>query len=303
MKQNVVMYMKSKSFDRCFISVPVGSNTKPLLSLLSDKGILANDAYTLWKDNYALSVEEEIRNSDFLIAVFSPIMENLNVLYEIGFARGAKKPIFLIVQGEGQIPDFLMDAVYIRASLDDQHLVSFYLDKFLSKHKKRRKKPVPRLQKPLMKQNIASLKKRLKNIRESGSGSDFHQFVGDLIRSQGVLVETSFGVEEKGADMSIWVDSLESSFGNPILIEFKMGNLSERNMKMAENQMKQYLSKANIRSGLLIYLDRNGRHFKQSTLGTPLVIRLDIRDFVDKLADNSIDSILYRERNLMAHGG
>lgn len=297
------MYMKKKSFNRCFVSVPVGSSTKPLLSLLRDKGILANDAYTLWKDNYALSVEEEIRNSDFLIAVFSPIMKNPNVLYEIGFARGAKKPIFLIVQREGQIPSFLMDTVYIRASLDDQQLVSSYLDKFLSKHKKHWKKPGPRLQKPLMKQDIASLKERLKNIEESGSGSDFLQFVGDLLRSQGVLVETSFGVEEKGADMSIWVDSLESSFGNPILIEFKMGNLSEPNMKMAENQMKRYLSKVNIRSGLLIYFDRKGRHFKQSTLGAPLVIRLDVRDFVEKLADHSIDSILYRERNLMAHGG
>ena len=295
--------MKKKSFRKCFIAAPAGLNVDTLISLLESKGIIAFDAYTMWRDKIPPSVEEEIEDSDFLVAVFSPKTPNANVLYEIGFARGAKKPIFLVVQDEGAIPKFLKDAVYFRASLDDRQLISFYLDQFLSKYKKVVRERIPRLRKASMKIERAYLEERLKDIKEQGTEMDFLLLVEDLFRSQGFVVDTSHGMEEKGADISIWADSLESSFGNPILIELKMGNLSETFLERAEAQMRRYLSKTNTRSGLLIYFDRKGRHFNRSKLQLPLVIRLDIYDLIQRLAEHSIDRVLLHERNRVAHGG
>lgn len=302
--QNVMMIMKKKSFSKCFISAPAGLNIDALISLLESKGVLAFDAYMVWHDDIPSSVEEEIENSDFLVAAFSPNMPNANVLYEIGFARGAKKPIFLVVQDEGTIPRFLKDTVYVRASLDNRQLISFYMDKFLSKYKKGVKKRIARSKESrARKLDRSYLEEQLRSIREQGTEMDFLSFVRDLFRSQGFVVDTSHEISEKGADMSIWVDSLESSFGNPILVEFKMGNLSEPLLERAEAQMRRYLDKTNVRSGLLIYFDRRRHRFNRSKLRVPLVIRLDIYDLVEKLAKHPIDRVLLHERNRVAHGG
>lgn len=293
-----------KTFLRsCFISTPVGLNTQPLLLLLRDKGIIAYDTYTPGHDNIVSSTEEKIKKSDFLIAFLTSNLNN-NVLYEIGYARGAKKPIFLIVQSDVSIPSFLMDTVYVRASLEKLDLISMYLDKFLSR--KKRQKTYKRKEIPKSKQSTlyskSSLEERLQEIIDNGTTEDFLLFVKDFFEYQGNLVDVSSGIEDKGVDMSIWINSLEVILGNPILVELKMGNLSENVLKLAESQMKHNLLKGNLRTGLIIYLDRKERNFQSSKLIDPLVMRFDIRDLVRKLAtDYPIDRILYEERNKIAH--
>jgi nucleoside 2-deoxyribosyltransferase len=299
-----VMTSKAKMpLSRCFISASADVNTQVLISLLKSKGVCSIDAYTVSRHHISPSVEDEIESSDFLLAVFSPKTPNPNVLYEIGFAKGAKKPIFLIVQDEGAIPQFLTETVYVRSSLGDRQLISFYLDQFLSKQEESVKKVTLWTKKPSLKLDKANLEKQLESIREQGAWMTFLQLVKDLFESQGFIVDASNSMMDKGADMSIWVDSLESSFGNPILVELKMGNLSERVLKTAEEQMRSYLNKTNARSGLLIYFDRRGRRFCQSKLQLPLVIRLSISDLIEKSAERPIDRVLLRERNRVAHGG
>jgi hypothetical protein len=288
---------------KCFISASADVNTQALISLLKSKGIHSIDVYTVSRHHISPSVEEEIESSDFLLAVFSPRIPNPNVLYEIGFAKGAKKPIFLIVQDEGAIPQFLTETVYVRSSLDDRGLISFYLDQFLSKRKESGKKVTRWTKRPSLRPDRANLEKRLEIIREQGTGRAFLQLVKDLFESQGFVVDASDSMIDTGVDMSIWVDSLDSSFGNPILVELKMGNLSEPALERAEEQMRSYLHKTNARSGLLIYFDRRGRRFHQSKLQTPLVLRLSISDLIEKSAERPVDRVLLRERNRVAHGG
>ena len=63
--------------------------------MLRRKGIQAKDAFSLaYPDAIVPSVEREIRNSDFMVAILSSKHSSSNVYYEIGFARGLRKPIF-----------------------------------------------------------------------------------------------------------------------------------------------------------------------------------------------------------------
>jgi hypothetical protein len=295
--------MGNRHFRSCFISAPVGLNTQPLLFLLRNKGIIAYDAYTSGYDNLVSSTEDKIKNSDFLIAVLAPATNN-NVLYEVGYARGANKPILLIVQNEVSIPSFLMDTVYVRTSLEKLDLISMYLDQFISKKKKqkayKRKKILGPKQSTLF--PLSSLEERLQEIRDNGTAKDFLLFVKDFFQYQGILVEVSHGIEDKGVDMSIWIDNLQVVLGNPILVELKMGNLTETTIERAEIQMRANLLKANLRTGLIIYLDRKGRNFQPSKIRDPLVMRFDIYNLTREFAaDHSIDRILYEERNKIAH--
>lgn len=296
------MTMK-KSLSKCFIAAPANLNINALLSLLADKGISAFDAYTLWNNDIPPSIEDQIKNSDFLFAILSTDVSNANLFYEIGIARGSNKPIFLISQDAKSIPIFLKNGLYVITSLDNLQLISFYIDQFLSEYKKIAKKKITSTKSPFSKLDISQFKKRLRNIRLHGTYMEFQYFVQDLFLSQKFVVDASHAMKDKGADISIWVNSLESSFGNPILVELKMGNLSESILNTAERQMQNYLTKTNTRSGLIIYLDRKGNRFNRSKLRLPLVIRLDVFDLIEKIEKLPLDSVLLHERNLIAHTG
>jgi hypothetical protein len=270
--------------------------------MLRSKDIHASDAYTVGSDQVSRSIEKEIESSDFLVAVFCTDAPNANVLYEIGFARGAKKPLFLVMEGLEAIPKFLQDEVYVRASLDNQDLISFYMDQFLSKYRRSVKKQSPRPKKASMKLDRSCLEEKLRHIGEHGTEMAFIVLVKELFSSEGFVVDTSDGTRDKGVDMSTWIDSLEPTFGNPILIELKAGDLSEQILERTEERMRRYLSKTNSPSGLLIYFDRQGHTFNRSKLRTPMVIRIDIRDLIEKLDRNPIDRVLLQERNFVAHG-
>lgn len=294
--------MGKKVFSSCFISAPANINTSPIISLLKSKGICAYDSYSLGPGNLANSVEKDIASSHFLVAIFSRKSPSDNVLYEIGFARGAKKPVFLILQDEGAVPYFLRDNVYVRTELDNSDLISYYLDQFLSKHGEGIGQRPHYVEKPSPKKEILSIGKLLSGIRANGREIDFLNLVKSLFASQGYVVESSQGLDQR-ADMSIWVDSLDSTLGNPILVELKMGKLSEAFLKRSEEQLRNYLFKTNTRSGLLIYFDKQGRQFNPSQFKLPLVIRLEINDLIEKLVENSLDRVLLAERNRVAHGG
>jgi len=296
-----MMNVRHKQPSKCFISAPACLNINPLYSLLQRKKIQALDAFSLSPNSIFTSVTDEIEKTDFLIAVLSKDFPNDNVLYELGFARGAKKPIFLIVQEEKAIPAYLKNELYFRASIEDSNLVSLYLDQFLSKYKKAKRKHVTKKEKPFVKSDYFKLEEQLSHIKERGSGEEFLHLVAELFRSQGFVVDISHGTRDEGADMSIWIDSLGSTIGNPILVELKLGNLSESILEKAEKRMQDYLCRTNLRSGLLIYLDRLGRHFKTPRFQIPFVIRLDLSQVFRELHEQTLDRIILEERNRIAH--
>jgi hypothetical protein len=107
---------------------------------------------------------------------------------------------------------------------------------------------------------------------------------------------------DKGADVAVWRDPLSASIGNPILIELKTGDLSLSRIVAAERQLGEYLTKAEARLGLLLFLDRGGHRFEQAPSLAPFVLRWDLEDFVRELADRSFDDALLKRRNEMVHG-
>lgn len=295
---------RRRELKRCFISASADLDINPLLGLLKEKGIDAHDAFSIsYTDTMQPLLEKEINNSDFMIAVVSLRAPKPNVFYEIGFARAAKKQIFVIIQDEGLVPALLKDLVYVRAAVNDLQAIDYVLTQFLSKHKYRIRKRSKIVESPKAKPNLKILESDLEGMLRQGMGMDIISLVANLLKSEGVVLSLSHGPRDKGSDMSLWINSLESSIGNPILVEVKIGSLSHSTLERAEQQLRRYIQTTNASAGLLVYADRRGRRFKPSKLKLPLVIRLELRDLVERLSKHPIDYILLSERNRIAHSG
>ena len=87
------------------------------------------------------------------------------------------------------------------------------------------------------------------------------------------MVKQQLGSPASGVDMALWLDEVESSLGNPLLVEVKLGRLTESKIAQAEDQLRSYIVKTHARAGLLVYLDRQGHRFDQR--GQPIVLGSD----------------------------
>jgi nucleoside 2-deoxyribosyltransferase len=293
---------------KCFISFSANEKIKPLAELLLQRNILVEDAFSLPDNSYPIydAISERIRQADFIIVLLSLEHPNSNVFYELGFAKALDKPIFLIINDSGVIPPELSELVYVRASPKDINVISFTLDKFLNN---------------LNRGTLRTLLKQKdfhKNIEITNIYSEKHthlpssvpqnevmaiERITELLSRQKIIFETGVAFGSKIADISLWVDSLESNLGNPILMEIKIGHLTEKSLKLAEDQLIKLIQNTNARIGLLIYGDKDNRHFASSKLLSPLIIRFEYRDFISKLSKCPLDLIILSERDRMAHEG
>lgn len=233
---------------------------------------------------------------------------------EIGFAKALKKPIFIIIQDEGLIPSFIDDLVYVRTSKDNLENISYTLDKFLKAIKQNKQKLAKKEKtKDIKKENythtyaytkkideeIKEIKNNIDEIKEINQNKII-EFFSTVFKEQGIISNTQI-YKNSYADMSLWIDALEFSIGNPILVEVKFGKISQKSLNNAENILRNNVLESNARAGLLIYNDYKKRHFKRLHTQLPLIFRFEFSDLLNELKKKPLYAIILSERNKMAH--
>lgn len=261
--------------------------------------------------NISPAVEADILKSDFFIGVITKIVDP-NIFFEIGIARGAKKPIFLIIDGYELAPS-LENITYVFASTNEVDKIEFSLDQFLSNYSIKNKN----LKRFISWYNVndSDKDKNLKSICNIWSLSekdlkkcdykiekeiDIYDELRCWLKSSNVITKEN-QMRDQGADMSIWVDGLETIIGNPILVEIKYGNLSHNKLINSEDQLRNYVKKINGTIGLLIYFDKTGKKFDSKEVNWPLVIWLDFHDLISSLKKETLAEIILEKRNKMVH--
>ena len=299
---------KKTALKSCFIAAPFAVNTSPLRESLSGRGIQVTDALSLPPGPGSMigAIESAIRDADFVCAVVSPRMSS-NVMFEIGLAYGARKPLFLIVDKQADLPANLKDIFYVRASPWDSEAIEFNLDNFLEHPTSgipRRQRTTERKLEPSLPHEFEIDEKieSLRSLQGPERALALEDLVAGLFKRVHVVVAQERYYPDSGADMAVWLDGIESILGNPVLVEVKAGRLSEQRLQQAELQLLRYLTQTNARAGLLIYLDQTGRRFPSSPAKWPLVVRFDVRDFADVIARGELVTTLIAERNKATHG-
>lgn len=299
---------KKTALKTCFIAAPIAVDIRPLRKVLMDLGIQVKDALSLppGPGSVVGAIESAIRDVDFVCAVIPRKMSS-NVLFEIGLAYGARKPLFLIVDKEADLPANLKDIFYVRASPWDTEAIKFNLDHFLEHPTRgipRRQRAITKEPKPspLQELRIDERLESLHSLQGSERAMALENLVADLFKQASAVVTQERYYRDTGADMAIWLDGIESSVGNPVLVEVKAGRLSEQRLQQAELRLQHYLVQTNARAGLLIYLDQRGQRFSPSPPMWPLVVRIDVRDLADVVSKGELVATLIAERNRAAHG-
>jgi hypothetical protein len=249
-------------------------------------------------------LQKKIKESDFAVIVATEI--NANVFYEMGICEGLGKPLFIIVGKEMKAPYFVDKHVHLNTDLRNADLLKISLSKFLERLRSGKSKP-RRSKSIAANRTLNSLDDYLSTIRrmrQEGSALEVDKLADEIFKRLNFQFEPNrfTGSGDRGVDYAIWNDNLTFALGNPLLIEIKAGSLTPHIIHTTENRLKHYLAKTNAKSGILLYLDRNGRRFQENYSVDPLILRYDLEDFIEALSKSTFENVVLSKRNEMIHG-
>jgi hypothetical protein len=291
---------------KCFLSAPIDVNTSSIRKVLRDLDVTIVDFYSATSDiSIYNSLVRQIRQTDFAIIVIKGF--NSNIFYEMGICDGLNKPIFVLIADNEPIPYFVQYHLHYRTNFDDIEILRLSLSKFSDDVKEKNRRISRTIRSPkgkiISKAKVNSFLERVKELRESGNERDVEYLVFEILKEvQLQLVSDEKNITGKRIDFVIWSDNLSLSMGNPLLVEVKAGRLSEQNIFIAENALKDYLRITEGKSGILLYLDRLGGRFRENYSLKPLIIRLDVEDLITNLAQRSFEEVILSRRNQIVHG-
>lgn len=280
----------------------------PLLRLLSnEKAKVAESFDSPPAENLATRIQSLIHGADAMIAVLGSGPGTENVFYEIGYASALRKPILILLRPGLTIPEFAAGARFVVADIMDSEVLGLGVKTFLRGLTKRgssRNKPTAsKANKKSDKVLIQALVHRVVEQRSSISPREAERLVADLLRAAAVTeIEEQTASRDHGVDFAVWSDALQSSLGNPILIEVKAGNLDHGRLQTAYERLVSQVLGSGARFGILLYLDHSGKRFKRPNKWIPSVLVLDVEDLANELLSKSFPNALMERRNRLVHG-
>ena len=251
-------------------------------------------------------VVSDIHDADFVIGILEE--EAARVFFEVGFASALQKPVLLISEPGISLPFEMTQHRLVTAGIEDSEILKLTIRGFLKELESKRSHKRTRTRSELdpRQRDTAAVRDALHTIQElrpQASEMELSRTTSELLRAAGVTALEEFGgTREVGADFAVWSDALSTTFGNPILIELKAGDLDQARWNAAHEHVARALGDSGARLGLILYLDRRGRRFTEDRHWVPLVLSFDLEDFAAALVDKPFADVLLEHRNKLVHG-
>jgi hypothetical protein len=229
-----------------------------------------------------------------MIAVLDDPSTSANLLIELGYALAHDKKIMVILPRDGgTVPSDLVSTLYVRANPTDADAIEYNLDALLAAPAPKRRPYIPEKPETLPIGALADeLLHRLSASLSSHDGAALEQVVVDALRASGVSIITEAQRrQDPGPDLGIWSDDLESSVGNPLIIEVKAQIPSNDCVLDLRSHVASYVSARNVEWGLVLYGDGPSRHSGELQ-SVPPVLFLQIGDLVERLRVEGFASIM-----------
>lgn len=292
---------------RCFLSYSFDTDISVIKRILTENNVhYVSPVDSLeYGDNITTTVRRQLQDSDFVVGILDH--NNNNVFFEIGMAVALKKPIFILLKdNRTSLPIDASELTYTISESTDYEKINYsfriFIDNLSRSHSNiEQRKPKVSTKKIKGKTISRNLASSLMN-RPIQSAQQFEQVIGDLFREMGVgiLAENKNKARDFQADFSLWIDELNSSLGNPIIVEVKF-NRNRDALKGAVDQLSNYLKKYNSKTGLLIYNNPSGVPFTELYSYSPLILSISFQDLVDKVTTTSFAETILKLRNQIVH--
>ena len=289
--------MNKARFKSCFISAPFGVDTSIVREILDEKGIRWHDQTDVraggsWLD----AVDTAMTRSDFVCAVLPTERYRENVLFELGIAYARRKPVLAFLGSSLSLPSDIGGLTYLRVNSANREAVRSALDAFLT-----HANPTPST-KPV----VTPSKRRGKSEPytlppASATAQEFERRTAELLRHAGFILSEPSESRDQGADFAVWIDEVQNSLGNPVLVQVKVGDLSSLRLEQAASQLRHYVTKTHGRCGLVVYWDRQNREFPAVSTDWPLIFRLSGQTLARLASQRLLAQELVRLRNEAVH--
>lgn len=291
--------------ETCFIAAPIRTDTTALRTALENRRIDWTDAVAATPgSSFFDTIQAAIESSDFVCAVLSADAENGSVFFEMGLARGLDRPLLVFAEEGAAVPADLEGVAYARTNLKQSEAINFHLDAFLH-HTKRTSQP----------ERIRSTSRRSRNIdvgwalealdrlsKDSPQQRAFklEHLVAKLFEVAGAVVSTR-PEPDHGVDMAVWIDDLQSTIGNPLLVEVKAGNLTESRLSLAERQIQSFLSRVPARAGLIVYQGQASQRLSFRRFTSPYIWCFSVKELIEIISKGQLAAEIIRRRNEAVH--
>jgi hypothetical protein len=290
---------------RLFISAPASVKIGALRTILSELGARVSDAFDFAPgDPLNETTTRRISKADGVVVVYPDA--SASVAFDAGSAAALRKPTFVLLDPAAPIPAFIQSQLYLRSSLKDTDTLRASLTRFVQDLKVKRRPLSRRVRREDDSEKsgpISSFLGHLSHYRASSTPSEIERRVIAILKSSGVQVESKSSGRDDGVDCVVWSEQLSGTIGNPIIIQIKAGKLVASQLVRADERLQRYLEATGARCGILLYLDRTGKRFRDYQPRSAAILRFDIEDFARKLQSHSFEEVLLTERNRMVHGG
>jgi len=284
---------------RCFIAARPQTDIGVIRKILAERGIESTASYERpWLGARPLdTVMALIEDADLVIGILDEPTASANILFELGYAFARDKKIMVIQPGSVRsIPSDLAGTLYVRSDLVESEAITYNLDALLAAPKPKRRPYIPdEVNTHPIGGEADGLLWRLAPAMENDDGVEVERIVEDALRASGVSIVASArerGGTDSGPDIGIWSDDLESSVGNPLLIEVKTRIPSTHDAKKLRQQVKQYVRARNVDWGLVLYGD--GPSDIAHALSQPPLLVLRISEMIGGLRAEGFASIVGR---------
>ena len=282
---------------RCFIAARPQTDIGVIRKILTERGIEATASYERpWLGARPLdTVMALIEDADLVIGILDEPTASANILFELGYAFARDKKIMVIQPGSVRsIPSDLAGTLYVRSDLVESEAITYNLDALLAAPMPRRRPYIlPEADTHPIGPLADGLLQRLSVAMQTPDGPELERIVEDALRASGVSIVASAGERgrpDSGPDLGIWSDDLESSVGNPLLIEVKALIPSIADARKLRQHVESYVRARNVEWSLLLYGD--GPHRIGEALSAPPLVVLQIGDMIERLRVEGFASIV-----------
>ncbi len=287
----------------CFVSAPVSVDLTVLKSALEAEGFRPILPFELPISgaNFREQIEKAIKKAQLFVAVLSGKADNLNVLFELGYASAQRKRVAVIQDRSFELPSNVSGFPVLKCKFDDRDQIRSFL-KQLSRPQKRQtvQASEPKKTRPLSdraKQLIA----HIKALGQRATQREFETILVDALRDSGIRVIAESAARDRGYDLALWLDEIEYPIGNPILVELK----NDLKLRTARALRTDFLVRKDVSVGkalLVVYLTGPSQpELSTLNLASPLVLFVSATQLLSALEEKSLADFIRSARNKLAH--
>lgn len=290
---------------KCFLSAPAGHNLVVLRRVLASRqlDVFSSDELGLG-GNRADQVQSGIAQADFVVGVLPAEGASSSVLYELGLASALARRILLIAPPDSApAPYFLHHLLTLRITLDNEEAIAFAVDQILSAPPVNASQMVKEFKSHSgLGEGANKLLTASMQALSTNDGAALEDVVCRALKAGGTDLVVNSPYPDKGVDLVVWSDNLDSIVGNPILIEVKSRIRSRAEAVDVTDQISKYAAASNARYGLLLYGEGPEAESDWWSERAPNILVLSVREFLAGLRNSSFPELFLGLRNRRIHG-